>query len=346
MPSVDVRAGNTTDVADYTLYDILIIIKFNQHRTMDFKISKRFSDFVQLQHDLTSQKLQSIPSLPSRYTSFFKSRDKIVEERKAALVHFTSQILNETMLRENRMVLEFYNLPKSAIVELSIISKPQKDYKAVDSTVKVDKIESAQHWMDVFKLVKSLLQDARSKLFSSSNVVEIRKSLKSAETNLNLLNNFLNTTKELGAGEIRRRREMIVSMEKDLKDLNIMLSTMKFNDTLAVNKASNSETKTSLFNPQGSGSGSRRTFGKPAGETSETKKHDNKGLLQVQQQQMQSQDEDLLALKDIIVRQKQIGLQVNEELTIQNELLGGLSHQVDNSSSKLNTAKSKVKRFL
>ncbi|GMF99554.1 unnamed protein product [[Candida] boidinii] len=73
---------------------------------------------------------------------------------------------------------------------------------------------------------------------------------------------------------------------------------------------------------------------------------DNSELHQYQQQTMQSQDEDLIVLRKIIERQRQIGHAINEELNIQNEILDGFNSQVDESSRKITYAKKKISKIV
>lgn len=46
------------------------------------------------------------------------------------------------------------------------------------------------------------------------------------------------------------------------------------------------------------------------------------------------------------MRQKQIGVAVNEELSIQNELLDNLNQEVDQSTAKMRVAKNRVNKIL
>lgn len=352
--SVDIT--NTTNINNYTLYDLVIQIFINQLNNYEYLVSKRFSDFVTLKRRLidTGYSESEIPILPSRYTSFFKSASAQVEERKLGLIRFTSELLNNKKLRNDSNVLLFYNIPRSVFMQMDMIddgtqnnSNTKKGFNDnnIDYTDNsITEIMSAQQWMDVFRFSKTLLQDARTKTFNSGNIISARKSLKIGETKIQILKDYLSHCKDLGYGEILKRKEMVMSLNKEYQDLNKMMTDMSFKES--VTEPTSQEGAASLFSSNVStGTSSRRTFGKPK-ETEETKRYDNKDLFQLQKEKMESQDQNLEALREIIVRQRQIGVAVNDELSIQNEILNGLNQHVDESTTKLNLAKSKVKRFL
>lgn len=353
--SISVDILNTTTINNYTLYDLTIQIYINQLNSYEYLVSKRFSDFVNLKKRLIDigYSENEIPLLPSRYTGFFKSTSAQIEERKEGLIKFTLQVLNHKKLRNDSNILLFYNIPKSVFMQMDMIddsnNSSTKTKNEFNDNInykdnQVSEITSAQQWMDTFRFSKSLLQDARTKTFNSGNIISAKKSLKIGESNLGLLRSYLTDGKDLGYGEILKRKEMVLSLSKEFNDLNKMITDMTFKE--ASSKPMSQEGSSSLFSTNMSnGTSSRRTFGKPT-ETEETKRYDNKDLFQLQKDKMQSQDQDLEALREIIIRQKQIGVAVNDELTIQNEILNGLGQHVDESTNKLNSAKSKVKKFL
>lgn len=356
---IKVQIPTVTTVGSYTLYDLEISVELNKYKTERYRISKRYSDFVQLKDTIERKQQVKLPDLPSKYASLYKSNETLLNERKEGLTKFAKFILNGPRLNGLDEVLTFFNIPKSVIAELNMLSNNKTSNGRIGSSGSsistVNRIDSAQQWMEVFKNVKSLLQDARTKMFSNGNVVEIRKNLKTAEGSIELLKSYLSNTLELGMGEIRRRRELLTPVNKELSELNSMVLTMKFNSvdppvssssSNLTNMSSTSAAADDLFKTGSVRSGSsRRTFGKLK-ETTETKKLDNVGLLQMQQQEMKNQDQNLDTLKEMILRQKQIGIAVNEELTIQNELLDSLNQEVDQSTTKLHRAKNKVNKLL
>src|SRR5207244_5440108 len=92
----------------------------------------------------------------------------------------------------------------------------------------------------------------------------------------------------------------------------------------------NSTTSIPANNPQ-KGPSSRRVFGNvramPA-ETEQTRGLDNEGLVKLQKQAMEDQDQHVERFTAILNRQKHIGLAIGNELEIQNELLSELDDRI------------------
>lgn len=60
---------------------------------------------------------------------------------------------------------------------------------------------------------------------------------------------------------------------------------------------------------------------------------------------MEEQDQDVEELAKIIRRQKEMGLQINEEVERQLDMLGGLSTDVDRVATKVEVAKKRVRKL-
>jgi len=64
--------------------------------------------------------------------------------------------------------------------------------------------------------------------------------------------------------------------------------------------------------------------------------------LQLQQQVMEEQNEDVLSLGKTVSKLKDMGIMINEELTIQNEMLGLLDQDVDRVQGKIDVARRRI----
>ncbi|KAB8343076.1 hypothetical protein FH972_022670 [Carpinus fangiana] len=89
-------------------------------------------------------------------------------------------------------------------------------------------------------------------------------------------------------------------------------------------------------------SGGRRVLGGPLKETDRTRELDNEGVLQLQKQIMQEQDLDVGDLTKVVQRMKEMGVQINNELELQNEMLGLLDQDVDRVEGKIGVAKKRL----
>ena len=57
---------------------------------------------------------------------------------------------------------------------------------------------------------------------------------------------------------------------------------------------------------------------------------------------MQEQDEDVMSLGKTVSRLKDMGIMINEELELQNEMLGILDSDVERHQGKLDVAKKRI----
>jgi len=154
----------------------------------------------------------------------------------------------------------------------------------------------------------------------------------------------------LGEGEIRRRRDMLglaraetESLETQLKSLVVKPQGSMLSASSAAAAASDSD-KRALWGDQTTRS-SRRVLGGPAQETDKTRELDNKGVLQLQQRIMGEQEQDVLEIGKAVTRMKEMGIMINEELVVQNEMLGMLDTDVDRVQGKIDVAKKRIKKI-
>lgn len=131
------------------------------------------------------------------------------------------------------------------------------------------------------------------------------------------------TGSELGEGEIRRRKDLLVNARKEKDGLEDLLNAMTAKRRIdsAVASIQDKEALVGAGNENGrKGSGARagRVLGK---ETERTRELDNEGVLQLQRQTMEEQDLSVDELRKIVARQKELGIAINAELEVQNELL-------------------------
>jgi regulator of vacuolar morphogenesis len=144
---------------------------------------------------------------------------------------------------------------------------------------------------------------------------------------------------KLGDGEVRRRKDMISAARKEKDGLESVLNTMAVKSAVAgsgsitpstSSAAVTNEQKSALFRGTNSTPASgRRVLGAPAKETERTRELDNEGVLQLQKQIMQEQDEDLVDLTKVVRRMKEMGVAINEEIVEQNAMLGLLDEDVE-----------------
>ena len=155
---------------------------------------------------------------------------------------------------------------------------------------------------------------------------------------------------KLGEGELRRRHDLLSSAKREKEGLESLLSAMvakSMVDKTVADKSSTSSDNsraallgaslTTKKHPTTTGGG--RVLGK---ESDKTRALDNQGVLQLQTQMMQEQDEDVMVLARAVARQRELGMQIQEELVVQNEMLGMLDEDVTRVQGKMDVARKRI----
>jgi regulator of vacuolar morphogenesis len=362
-PPVEISIPSTTLSATskpYTLYNITLRLPL---RT--FVVQKRYSEFATLDTILRSQTSLSPPLiLPGK--SWFRStssRPELTEERRKGLEAYLRAIAEspERAWRDTSAWRSFLNLPSNTTA--SYASKPGAGTGLGDGAAKDPAV-----WMDVLREMKELLRDARSYLGRRDAATtaqaqheagaNAKRFLVKAGTLLGALEEGLKgmleegkgkggKSVELGEGELRRRRDLLASarIEKEgLEKLSVSLA-LKGQEGGTSNGVGTptptQQDKSALFGP-GVTRPTGRILGAPVPETDKTRELDNEGVLQLQKQIIKDQDLDVEELAKVVRRQKEMGMAINEELELQNEMLGILDQDVDRVQAKVGIAKRRI----
>lgn len=236
-------------------------------------------------------------------------------------------------------------------------------------------------WMDLHREMKGHLSEARQQLAkrdaadsgaggytsgagkhvstaSAEAGAAAKKALIRASNILSALDSGLRgmiETRKLGDGELRRRKDLVAAAKAERDGLERLSTSMSSSRGAGAAAAAGSMSrdgtpasaaKTALLaRSGGAGSTSRRVLGAPLPETERTRELDNTGVLQLQKQQMQEQDEDVEELTKIVRKQKEMAHLINQEVDEQNAELDYMNNNVDRLSSKVNIAKGKVKKL-
>ncbi|KAF2728151.1 Phox-like protein [Polyplosphaeria fusca] len=225
-----------------------------------------------------------------------------------------------------------------------------------------DRVHDPGDWLDKMDEARSSIQEARLWLVRREQATNAssqheasanaKKGLVRTGTLLAALEEALNRFDEeksgLGKGEIRRRRDNINVTRKERDSLEGVLNTMAVKAAVSASGASTpsgsavatQEQKAGLFKGSNPNPG-RRVLG-AAKETERTRELDNEGVLQLQKQIMAEQDEDVGALTKVIMRMKDMGLEINAEVIRQNEELGMMEEDTDRLDAKIKLAKKRA----
>lgn len=343
----------------HTIYHITIRLPLRS-----FTVSKRYSDFSAFHSALVSQTNAQPPvSLPSK--SWFAntvSNDRFREERRRGLEEYLRAI-NEApdgRWRTSSAWRAFLNLPSAAAASTSTgasnastrIHTAMTDPSATNAP-----ITDPTLWLDYYREMKAHLHDARLQLSRRDQETTPQKQHESsaqAKSSLVRAGSMISTLEEglknisgkgtqtgasngaasLGDGELRRRKDLLINARKEKDGLENLLHAMatksrldqtvaSIQDKEALLKAGNGE---AASNGRKTPARSGRVLGK---ETERTRELDNEGVLQLQKQSMQEQDQSLEELLKIVIRQRELGVAINQELEVQNELLKLADEDVD-----------------
>ena len=359
---------------DFTSYEIRIEHPFPRQAT---STRKRYSQFAALDSTLHSQVGAPPASLPSKgflggsfsrlgFGSTLGSPDQI-EKRRQGLEKYLQAIetSEDGRWRVNQAYRDFLDLGNA------------RDSKAANipgAHFGKDRVRDSTDWLDKYQEMKSNLQDARRWLTEREQATaataqheasaNAKKGLVRAGTLLSALEEGLTrlgggdewSGDKLGDGEIRRRRDLIGTSRKERDGLESVLNTMAVKAAVSGSASSapstssaavTHEQKAGLFSRanQAAPGRSGRVLGGPAKETERTRELDNEGVLQLQQQIIQEQDNDLVDLTTVVRRMKEMGVQINEELVYQNAMLDQFEGDVERVDGKMKIAKKRIAKI-
>ncbi|KAK7559726.1 hypothetical protein IWX49DRAFT_522932, partial [Phyllosticta citricarpa] len=375
MP-LDISIPNTTVSSTpkpFTIYNISI-----RQPLRTLTLAKRYTDFVKL-HDALTGQTGAPPPAPLPAKSWFSrtvNNPQLTEQRRVALEVYLRAIENDPdpRWRHSSAWRTFLDLGTSGQRKSEGIAGSAGAPGAGGGV----SVRDAATWLSVFQELKGQLHAARVALTRREQAqsaqaqheagAAAKKGLVLAGTLIAALDEGLRRGfsddmfpygDKLGEGELRRRRDLIASARKEKEGLEGVLSAMVVKSISTANAPSSSTSSTAgaAANPadkahlfhNGNGASSttttsRRTLGAPQ-ETARTRELDNSGVLQLQKQIMHEQDEDVVDLTKALRRMREMGVQINDELQLQNEMLRMLDDDVERVGGKIDIAKNRIKKI-
>ncbi|MCJ1230965.1 hypothetical protein MMC12_007640 [Toensbergia leucococca] len=349
---ISIPSAQTSDTSKpFTLYNVSLRLPLRS-----FNVQKRYSDFATLHTTLTSQAGSAPPaSLPQKsWFSRTVSNPELTEERRTGLQSYL-RIINQAedgRWRNTSAWRAFLNLPSNTSTRSNTASTL---YSAITGPGSGAPITDPVVWLDCHRDLKSQLHDARLQLTRRDQATaaqaqhecsaQAKKCLIKAGTMIVALEQGLKSLEsrtwgkeKLGEGELRRRRDLVGSGKREKEGLENLLSAMVAKSQVDKTVATVQD-KHALV---GNGPTRGRVLGK---ETDKTRALDNQGVLQLQKQLIQDQDEDVMVLAQAVSRQKELGIAIQEELQVQNEMLGMLDEDVTRVQGKIDVAKKRVAKI-
>ncbi|QLG71216.1 hypothetical protein HG535_0B02550 [Zygotorulaspora mrakii] len=339
----DVRIINES----YALYGVNVKItragENSVRQTFEQHVFRRYSEFWDLKNKLEKEFRTELPyDLPNRGFGLWsknKLSSEVIESRKNKLAKFLRDMLNDsfdTKWKNSPLVASFLKLPAGWNETNAHVTPNQ-----IDDRTDLDLGDPSQ-WMISFRDSKTLLSQCKKDGSSDNtrNLMKLRLSLYQLE-------NALDATRRsrlLNETELNRRHSLLQALKSDINEMALHSGLGKITSNDAVDIGNE---KTVLFtgvakpkSPKKPLAGRRRI-----GETEETLQLNKQQLLQLHKDKIAEQDQELGQMHMIIQRQKALSLEMNQELSQQNDLLDLLGNDIDNTSSKLRTANRRAKQF-
>ncbi|GAO19152.1 uncharacterized protein UV8b_03413 [Ustilaginoidea virens] len=357
IPSTSVSDEGSTK--PYTLYNITLRLPLRS-----FVVQKRYSDFARLHASLVEQVGAPPPeSLPGKHwlKSTVRSPD-LARERQAGLEKYLRTIAEtpDRRWRDTSAWRAFLNLPSSSTTN-STVSAPGMVRPAATGAA------DPQTWLDMHRELKQHLNEARQCLSRRDAATDAgnnaaaaeagaaaRKVLLKAGALVSGLTDGLRRMQEssrLGEGELRRRRDLASAARMERDALEKLSNSVSGPNSAAghggtassdSNRLATASEKAALLK---GGRPAGRVLGAPLLETAKTRELDNEGILLLQKREIAEQDLNLDQLTAIIRRQKEMGLQIKDEVDAQTEMLQQLDEDVDRVNKKLDVANTRIKKL-
>ncbi|MCJ1481123.1 hypothetical protein MMC06_001279 [Schaereria dolodes] len=377
---VEISIPTTSTAANpkpHTIYNITLRLPLRS-----FTLQKRYSDFTALHSNLTTSAtlLPPCPLPPKSWLTSTTTSPTLAESRRIGLETYLRAINTslDPRWRNTSAWRTFLNLPAP---HSSSSSNSTRGTLHNNNTSDAQPITDPILWLDVHRELKSQLHSARQQLTSREQEAAAstyttttshsaqaqhehsalaKKSLVRAGTLISALEHGLKASQDswssekLGEGEVRRRRDLVSAARKEKEGLEGLMVTMAakgradaaVRDKQALLEGDAGAGKNGARGTGGRGrpttTTGRRVLGK---ETERTRELDNQGVVQLQQEMMREQDEDVLALAKAVRRQRELGVAIQEELEVQNELLGMLGEDVDRVGGKIDVASKRVDKI-
>lgn len=331
----------------YALYGVLIrVVRGNDsqgaEQTYEQHVFRRFSEFWDLKKKLEKEFDGELPyELPARKFGLWKRSAvdlEVIEERKVQLAKFLRDMLNDsfdTKWKNSKHVSKFLKLSANWNSESKVDTS-----NGISHEEPLDLMDPAQ-WMISFKDAKTFLEQSKQSgsAHSSKVLMQLRLALFNMETALK----EAHKTERIGSSEQERRLNLLSVLKRDVNEM-----ALTQNDGIPGKFGEDEEQiRTALFpevvNPRSAKKplAGRRRFG----ESTETEPLNNQQLLQLHKAKVQEQDQELEEIRKIVQRQKNISLEMNQELAQQNDLLDLLDNDVNGTATKLQMANRKAKLF-
>lgn len=354
IPSTSISGEGSSK--PFTLYNITLRLPLRS-----FVVQKRYSDFTTL-HSILVQQVGAPPPEPLPGKHWLKSTvtsPELTRERQRGLERYLRTIAEtpDRRWRDTSAWRAFLNLPSSSTASSAVSAGGRLGSAGAGAG-------DPGTWLDIHRELKQNLHEARHCLAKRDGALDsgdgtaaaeaaaaAKKVLVKAGAVLATLGDGLRKIQEsgrLGDGELRRRRDLVSAARMEREGLDRLSNSMPHDTASQIQGGpgqgrASSASRAALL--QGGRPGGGRVLGARLPETDATRELDNAGVLQLQKEEINAQDEQVNQLAAIIRRQKEMGIQISEEVEQQTQMLDMLDEDTTRVQGKLKVANNRIRKM-
>lgn len=315
----------------------------------DHKVYKRFSEFWDLKKNLEKEFCGELPyDFPKRDVGFWPKSSldsSVLEERKVKLTKFLRDLLNDsfdTRWKNSEYVASFLNLEDDWGIVSQRLQAERKTEEKHDEANVSKQLDEPNAWQDVYRECKNRVNQCKNNGYNTNNT----KLLMQLRLRINDLDKALTKVghrHHLSTSDLEKHKNLLNLLRTDINEL--VTSSNPILDSISTSRKETNDLNISSLFPVSKAARKPLVGRRRLGETEQTIGFNNQQMLQTHKERMQEQDSELQELQKIVQRQKQISVEMNDELSQQNELLHYMDEEASSTSGKLHRANMKLNQF-
>ncbi|RUO97154.1 hypothetical protein BC936DRAFT_140890 [Jimgerdemannia flammicorona] len=367
------------DPKPHTVYCVQV-----QGPVRTWSLWKRYSEFDHLHTQFLRLFPKNPPPLNLPQKSIFQStlnNPPLIEDRRRGLEAYLRGILSsrDDRWRESNVWKEFLSIPTGRPLDTASMYTSESwldEFREMQTSAR--EIRSHLNRRETHLARNEISASHNCTMQAKKLLVSLQSRIANLESGLQGLAKGAGASigSPMSEGELRRRQDMLSEL-KDEKETLMKLANTGRQETLLYDRRAllnDSETSasssgdygfpifsssSSLLSNNGTLNGrsppkpaatSRRVFGNvnlsaAPKETEVTRGLDNGGLITLQQQMMEDQDQQIEQFSSILARQKHVGMAIEQELETQIQLLDELVPSVDRTQGKLKFTQKRLNKI-
>ena len=357
IPSTSVVTDPANPNKPYTLYNITLALPM---RT--YVIQKRYSEFATLHQQLTAL-VGTPPPAPLPAKSWFRSTvnsPELTEQRRQGLEKYLRAIAEppDRRWRDTAVWRAFLNLPAApSSMSVRSLDGGARGFGSMRGVRGEEDFLMASRdpgsWQDVMERMKKALRDARAAVDRRDNLTDNTERIRATNEAVEALSRAgrlaealgegLKTLKEvgrIGPGEWRTRLDELNNAKHRRDELDQLVSRAGRTGNPTDKQRATMFDSIPASAPRKQG----RVLGGPRQETEETRERDNRGVLQLNQQKLDEQEEYVKDIGVHVRRLRHLGTEIYNAIEQSKDDLDTLDQGLTRLGNGLDKAKALEKK--